>query len=139
MYSEWTSLTSYFQNGEGNEERTSVLDKFPVSSGKDVVVAVVKPLAANLGITQASEPSVLSTDREVRWNMEVICYGLSLPISEHDTIRDCVNVYCEWLSALHPVPKISVPRPVCEDPNLYARKIIGHFHNLFVPRKNESR
>lgn len=138
MYSEWTSLTLSFQNGEGNEERSSVLDKFPVSSGKDVVLAVVKPLAANLGITQASEPSVLSTDREVRWNMEVICYGLSLPISEHDTIRDCVNVYCEWLSALHPVPKISVPRPVCEDPNLYARKIIGHFHNLFIPRKNET-
>lgn len=70
---------------------------------------------------------------------QVICYGLSLPISEHDTIRDCVNVYCEWLSALHPVPKISVPRPVCEDPNLYARKIISHFHNLFVPRKNEGK
>lgn len=69
MYSEWTSLTAFFQNG--NEERYSVLDKFPANTGKDVVVAVVKPLAANLGITQASEPSVLSTDREVRWNMEV--------------------------------------------------------------------
>ncbi|KAJ9585305.1 hypothetical protein L9F63_002890, partial [Diploptera punctata] len=67
----------------------------------------------------------------------VICFGMSLPLSEHDTIRDCVHVYCEWLSALHPVPKISVPKPVCEDPNLYARKMISHFHNLFVPRKGE--
>ncbi|KAG8323784.1 hypothetical protein J6590_107285, partial [Homalodisca vitripennis] len=67
----------------------------------------------------------------------VICYGLSLPLSEHDTIRDCVNVYCEWLTALYSVPKLSVPRPVCEDPNLYARKMISHFHNLFVPRKGE--
>nr|CAD7256268.1 unnamed protein product [Timema shepardi] len=69
--------------------------------------------------------------------MEVICFGLSLPLSEHDTIRDCVNVYCEWLSALHPIPKVCVPLPVCEDPNLYARKMISHFHNLFVPRKGE--
>jgi hypothetical protein len=64
---------------------------------------------------------------------------MSLPLSEHDTIRDCVHVYCEWLSALYPVPKISVPRPVCEDPNLYARKMICHFHNLFVPRKGEGK
>ena len=69
--------------------------------------------------------------------MQVICFGMSLPLSEHDTIRDCVHVYCEWLSALHPVPKISVPKPVCDDPNLYARKMISHFHNLFVPRKGE--
>ncbi|KAL0278957.1 UNVERIFIED_CONTAM: hypothetical protein PYX00_000621 [Menopon gallinae] len=135
MYSEWASLTSQFQ--KQNEERLSVLNKFPVNVGKDVVTAVVKPLSANLGITQASEPSPFQTDQEVQWSMQVICYGLSLPISEHDTIRDCVNIYCEWLSALHPVPKISVPTPVCDDPNLYARKIINHFHNLFVPRKNE--
>jgi len=71
--------------------------------------------------------------------LQVICFGMSLPLSEHDTIRDCVHVYCEWLSALHPVPKICVPRPVCEDPNLYARKMICHFHNLFVPRKGEGK
>lgn len=71
--------------------------------------------------------------------MEVLCYGLSLPISEHDAIKDCVNVYCEWLSSLLTNPKICVPQPVIDDPNLYARKIISHFHYLFVPRKDEGR
>ena len=69
----------------------------------------------------------------------MICFGLSLPLSEHDTIRDCVNVYCEWLTALQPSPKVSVPKPVVEDPDLYARRIIAHFHNLFVPRKGEGK
>lgn len=69
--------------------------------------------------------------------MGVICHGLSLPLSEHETIKDCVNVYCEWLTALLPAPRISVPKPICEDPNLYARKIISHLHNLFVPRHGE--
>lgn len=69
--------------------------------------------------------------------MGVICHGLSLPLSEHETIKDCVNVYCEWLTALLPAPRISVPKPICEDPNLYARKMIGHLHNLFVPRHGE--
>lgn len=71
--------------------------------------------------------------------MNVICHGLSLPLSEHETIKDCVNVYCEWLTALYHVPRISVPRPICEDPNVFARKIIMHFHNLFVPRHGEGK
>ncbi|XP_044738387.1 ral GTPase-activating protein subunit beta isoform X2 [Chrysoperla carnea] len=135
MYGEWTSLTSIIQNNI--QEGTSVLDKLDTNIGKDVALQVVRQLATNLGIAQAAEPSPLTTDREVLWYMEVICYGLTLPLAEHDTIRDCVNVYCEWLSALDTVPKISVPKPVYDDPNLYARKIIIHFQNLFVPRKDE--
>lgn len=68
--------------------------------------------------------------------MEVISFGLSLPLTEHETIKDCVNVYCEWLSALLPTPKISVPNPICEDPNTYGRKIINTMINLFVPRNS---
>lgn len=69
--------------------------------------------------------------------MEVICFGLSLPLTEHDVIKDCVNVYCEWLSALLPTCKVCVPRPVCNEANMYARKIITHCHHLFVPREGE--
>ncbi|XP_075220156.1 ral GTPase-activating protein subunit beta isoform X3 [Lycorma delicatula] len=135
MYSEWASLSSMVVRG--GEESTSVLGKFPPGAGKDVALSIVRQLASNVGITQAAEPSTLTTDREVLWCMEVICYGLSLPLNEHDAIRDCVNVYCEWMTCLHPVPRLTVPRPVSEDPNLYARKMICHFHNLFVPRKGE--
>ncbi|CAB3365599.1 Hypothetical predicted protein [Cloeon dipterum] len=136
MYSEWASLSPQIQNG--SNENLSVLGKLPSAVGKEVAISVVKNLVTNLGLTtQPAEPSSLSSDKEVQWCMEVICYGLSLPLSEHDTIRDCVHVYCEWLSAMESVPKISVPKPICDDPNLYARKIIQHLHNLFVPRKGE--
>ncbi|XP_063235788.1 ral GTPase-activating protein subunit beta isoform X2 [Bacillus rossius redtenbacheri] len=135
MYSEWASLSALIQNG--SEDSQSVLCKFPSPAGKEVALAVVRQLAASLGISQPPEPSPLQTDRDVQWCMEVICYGMSLPLSEHDTIRDCVHVYCEWLSALLPAPKLCVPQPVREDPNCYARRIICHFHNLFMPRKGE--
>ncbi|KAL0129771.1 hypothetical protein PUN28_001794 [Cardiocondyla obscurior] len=135
MYSEWASLSTLIQ--QGSEESQSVLEKFPPGAGKEVALSIVRQLAANLGITQAGEPSPLSTDKEVQWCMEVICFGLSLPLAEHDTVRDCVNIYCEWLSALYSTPKVSVPRPIVDDPNFYARKIISHFYNLFVPRKGE--
>ena len=104
-----------------------------------VVASVVHTVAQNLGITVPAEarPSVLGSEEEVNWVMEVICHGLCLPLEDHMIIRDCVNIYCEWLSALLPNPKVCVPRPVLEDPNHYAKKIITHFNHLFVPRKGE--
>ncbi|KAH8275078.1 hypothetical protein KR018_007678 [Drosophila ironensis] len=137
MYSEWASLSAQITANSYGAQGFSVLNKFPASAGREVVVSVVKQLGTNLGITQNAEPSHLVKDEEVKWCMDVICFGLSLPLQEHETIKDCVNVYCEWLTALHPQPRISVPKPICEDANLYARQIINHFHNLFVPRQGE--
>jgi len=138
MYWEWTTLTTRIHDGNGRSFK-SVLDKFPPETGKVVAESVISHLSQGLGITQPAQPSSLATDQEVLWCMEVIGYGLSLPLSEHDTIRDCVNVYCEWLSALHRVPKLSVPQPILDDPDRYARHIIAHLHNLFVPRKGEGK
>lgn len=137
MYSEWISLSSFVQNSP--EASQSVLEKFGITTSKEITLSIVHHLATNLGISQPPEPSPLLTDSEVQWCMEVLCYGLSLPLTEHDAIKDCVNVYCEWLSALLPNVKICVPKPVCDDPNLYARKIIKHFHYLFIPRKGEGK
>ncbi|XP_066140830.1 ral GTPase-activating protein subunit beta isoform X3 [Euwallacea fornicatus] len=135
MYAEWTSLGLSVQYGEQTGQ--SVLEKFDLPISKEITLGLVKQLASNLGIAQAPEPSILTTDREVQWSMEVLCFGLSLPLVEHDTIKDCVNVYCEWLTALLSEPKVCVPEPIVEDPNLYAKKIISHLHYLFVPRKGE--
>ena len=71
----------------------------------------------------------LKTDRDVHWVMEVICYGLSLPISttEHyETVRDCVQIYCEWIYSLTPNKSQSklIPFPIREDPNHYFRFVV---------------
>lgn len=70
MYSEWASLSNAVTSGT-SVDSTSVLLKFPSSSGRDVALSVVRQLAANLGIAQAAEPSSLTTDKEVLWCMEV--------------------------------------------------------------------
>nr|XP_029720270.1 ral GTPase-activating protein subunit beta isoform X6 [Aedes albopictus] len=137
MYSEWASLVPTITENITNAQSQSVLGKFGIAGGRDVAAVVVKQLAGNLGITNAAEPSTLVADQEVQWCMDVICHGLSLPLAEHDIIKDCVNIYCEWLTALLPNPKISVPKPICDDPNTYVRRIIKHLYNLFVPRPGE--
>ncbi|GBP58147.1 Ral GTPase-activating protein subunit beta [Eumeta japonica] len=130
MYSEWSSLPL---EGGGRGVLGSV-------GGRDVVVAVVKQLTS-------SEPSALNNDAEVEWVLEVIRFGLSLPLSEHEALRDCVRVCCSWLLPLLPTtqqpppahpPPPAVPTPVNAAPRIYARKILKHLHNLFVPRPNES-
>ncbi|CAG9856330.1 unnamed protein product [Phyllotreta striolata] len=136
MYSEWTSLNLFAQR-EDEDGCKSVLEKFGFPISKEITSVLVHQLAGNLGITQPAEPSHLLSDKDVQWCMEVLCFGLSLPLSEHEAIKDCVNVYCEWLTALLPIPKVCVPQPILDDPNVYCRKIIGHLHYLFVPRKGE--
>lgn len=142
MYTEWASLAPTIASNINGAQSNSVLTKLSGAAGRDVAIAVVKPLSNSLGIggigiSPKAEPSGLTTDQEVLWCMDVICYGLSLPLTEQDIIKECVNVYCEWLTVLHPEPKISVPKPISDDPNVYARKIISHLHNLFVPRSGE--
>lgn len=64
MYSEWTSLSLVVQNCV--EANHSVLEKFGLSTSKEVTTGIVKQLASNLGITHAAEPIPLTTDKEVR-------------------------------------------------------------------------
>lgn len=154
MYEEWASFTLQLSClGEANQ---SVLSKLPPDDALKVVDCVAKTVASQLGLSssQLSQQSLqqqqqqqqshqegrsflapLCREEEIAWFMEVVCYGLSLPLTELDTVKDCVSVYCEWLSALLPEPKACVPQPIVDEPNRFGRKIVRHLFHLFVPRK----
>ena len=69
MYSEWASLQHEIRSDTSN---TSVLNSFPETVGNEVANAVVRNLAQNLSIGAISgEPSTLTTDKQVKWTMEV--------------------------------------------------------------------
>ncbi|XP_038552371.1 ral GTPase-activating protein subunit beta isoform X2 [Micropterus salmoides] len=112
----------------------SVLSGFPPSVGRDVAVAVVKPLGAGLG--NPDTRSLLRTDRQVKWTMEVLCYGLTLPL-DGDTVKLCVDVYTDWLMALVS-PRDSIPPPISREPNLYVQTILRHLYSLFLPRSDQA-
>ena len=65
--------------------------------------------------------------------MEVICFGLTLPLSEYDTLKGCVSLYIDWLSVVAN-PKPNVPQPIISDPFPYIRMMISHLENLFSPK-----
>lgn len=132
MYNGWISDSQEIIN---DTSHLSVLHTFPPKVSKDVANTLVtqfnKDLCGNV------ECKILTSDRQVDWAMEVICYGLALPVTEKDSILSCVNIYSVWLSALVK-PKLSIPQPILREPEVYARKMFQHLRNLFVPRPDDS-
>ncbi|XP_070758296.1 ral GTPase-activating protein subunit beta-like [Enoplosus armatus] len=121
------------QSQSSGRGHVSVLSGFPPSVGRDVAVTVVKPLGAGLG--NPDTRSLLRTDRQVKWTMEVLCYGLTLPL-DGDTVKLCVDVYTDWLMVLVS-QRDSIPPPISREPNLYVQKILRHLYSLFLPRSDQ--
>ncbi|XP_027897478.1 ral GTPase-activating protein subunit beta isoform X4 [Xiphophorus couchianus] len=130
MYSEWRSLQLVVQSDQGH---LSVLHTYPPSVGTEVANAVVKPLGT--AVSPVATENILKSDKEVKWTMEVLCYGLTLPL-EGDTVKLCVDVYTDWMMALVS-PRDSMPQPVVKEPNMYVQTILRHLYNVFVPRPEQ--
>ncbi|XP_061745978.1 ral GTPase-activating protein subunit beta-like isoform X5 [Nerophis ophidion] len=130
MYSEWRSLQLVVQSDQGH---LSVLHAYPTNVGTEVANAVVKPLCT--AVSPVATENILKTDKEVKWTMEVLCYGLTLPL-EGDTVKLCVDVYTDWMMALVS-PRDSMPQPVVKEPNMYVQTILKHLYNVFVPRPEQ--
>ena len=65
--------------------------------------------------------------------MEVLCYSLTLPLTDGETLKESVSIYIDWLSVASS-PKPNVPEPICNDPLPYLRIMISHLENLFIPK-----
>ena len=77
----------------------------------------------------------LDTVEQVNWTLENIMYGLTLPLEYQDIIKDCWNVYHDWLSVLLDEQKHFLPQTIKDDPINYSRKMLWHLYALFIPRK----
>lgn len=116
MWSEWTPVLIL------PEEASSPLAHLPsVESGK-IISALVTSLIKNC--------SVLESEQQVTWCLEVLQYGLFMDSCELVT-DDCVSIYCQWLSCLLPNPDTSIPGPILRDKNHMARKMLPHLYLLF--------
>ena len=132
MYSDWSSLVDEIR---GENSLDNILDAYPAHAGKDVVNIVLKSLTEP---PRAKDlPMSLTTHEQVRWTMDVISYGLALPLTEHKLMHMCVDVYDSWLSAVYEAKK-SVPKPVKDDPDTYVQIIFRQLSQVFTPRPEAS-
>ena len=139
MYSECASLTESIQE---RIQPKIVLTSYPPAVGREVVRSILPPLKGSprlaAGKDTASgdgeEPTPLQTREEVEWTMEVLGYGLQLPLSDHELVSSCIAVYEDWLSAFSSASP-TVPAPVVTDPNHYCLVVLTHLYQLFIPRE----
>nr|XP_061814180.1 ral GTPase-activating protein subunit beta-like [Nerophis lumbriciformis] len=112
------------QSARGGRGQGSSLACFPANVARDVTVSVVTALGDG--------GSLPRTSAQLKWTMEVLRFGLSLPM-DCDTLSACLDVYAHWLTV--PVsPPDSIPPPVVKEPDLYVQKILRHLSVLFLPR-----
>ncbi|XP_077386249.1 ral GTPase-activating protein subunit beta-like isoform X2 [Festucalex cinctus] len=123
------------QSARSGRSHASALSCFPNHVARDVAVAVVTSLGASLAGSPAGR-SLLRTEAQVKWTMEVLCFSLSLPL-DCEAVRACVDVYAHWLTVLVS-PRDSIPPPLVKEPNLYVQKILRHLRALFLPRSDRS-
>ena len=129
MFTEWISLRSSIEEKFGVQ---SVLQNYPPNVGKDVASHIVHSL-------QYSDKSkALQTKEQLDWTMEVICYGLTMPMTEIDLIRNCAFIYVDWITIIANASKVSIPKPILDNSQFYFKKILRHLGNLFLPRESSS-
>lgn len=70
------------------------------------------------------------THAHIIWTMECIGYSFSLPIDQHPTIFQAIEIYRNWLGLTNDT------RPLCidDDELFYQQEIISHFSLLFIDR-----
>ena len=134
MYSEWMSH-SYEIDTSADSSANNALKSYTPEVGRQVVMAIIQPLMESVN-NKEGRSCELNTHEEVKWTMQVIGHGLTLPLQDRTVIQLCIEIYQNWLSPLFFVKK-SVPEPILQAPEVYAQQIFKHFYALFVPREKE--
>ena len=132
MFSGWVDYRSPFGDVSGGPP--SVLDKFPPDTGRQIALAVVDSITAPRD-GSSSQPQILSSEDDVDWAMNVIAFGLRLPLEHEETIRKCIVLYQDWLNVLIST-STSAPLCVRSKPEAYARRIVDQFEGIFMLRND---
>ena len=134
MYSEWVSH-SHEIDASADSSANNALKSYTPEVGRQVVMSIIQPLMESLNNKEGGSCE-LKTHEEVKWTMQVIGHGLTLPLQDRTVIQLCIEIYQNWLSPLFFVKK-SVPDPILQTPEVYAQQIFKQFYALFVPREKE--
>ena len=93
MYSGWISDRTSIENNCGEE---SVLNNFSPNVGKDVTSSIIR----NLMLQRSEKKEFFKSEKDLEWTMDVICYGLTMPLTEVEMVKNCVFLYLDWTSVM---------------------------------------
>ena len=129
MYGGWISARADIEDNCGVP---SVLNNFPSLVGQNVTSAIIRSLV------QSEKSDFFKSSKDLDWTMDVICYGLSMPMAEVEMVKNCVFIYLGWSSVMSVNPKNGIPPQIVANKDFYFTKILKHLTNLFIPRESAS-
>ena len=106
---------------------THILKRFHPGGIRMMVSVMVKELE------DGHVPTMLPTAGHVRWAMELIGAGFTLPIEEYPVINSALAIYTRWLLSNSPDER---PVPIVQDEAPFFKDMFGHISLLFAFRGN---
>ncbi|OAF70611.1 hypothetical protein A3Q56_01638 [Intoshia linei] len=127
-----SSLPNEEQENSIITNQITVLSLFPYYIGQNVACTIVDSLCDdNFRLLRN-----LKTEKEVNWVMEVINFGLSLQLTEINTLSECVNIYIMWINAICKNTDENLPKVISQDRNKYLNTILDNLPVVFNMRKH---
>eukprot|EP00842_Homolaphlyctis_polyrhiza_P006533 jgi/Hompol1/6881/HPOL_000570-RA len=109
---------------------TGILNAFPLSVRRKLISEITQCLLPR-SLLINDPGSILKSAAHVKWMMEVVGQGFSLPLEDVSVIQDSINVYHQWL--LDEPTRPWAIRNADKDPNL-VQQFFQHYSLLFIPR-----
>jgi len=123
MFLDWVaSLGLLSHNADSN-----ILKDFSLPVKKILVAQVVTFL-----LDEGTPVGILSSAAHVRWAMETVGQGFTLPIAEEDSIKKVIELYRRW--ALEPLNR---PSPIEANKQAFLQDILRHYSLLFAARARD--
>ncbi|KII70043.1 Ral GTPase-activating protein subunit beta [Thelohanellus kitauei] len=113
----------------------SALHNLNPKVAKDIAVLVAEDLSRGV---EANENRFGETKKHFEWILEVMSYGLSLPLSEFDSIHKICQQYLIWVQDLSSNTLTRLPALISQHFEHYFGLILKQIRNLFIPRQGQN-
>ncbi|OZJ03418.1 hypothetical protein BZG36_03602 [Bifiguratus adelaidae] len=126
MFLDWIAQLQLLQH----DAQTDILSVLPLATRKSLVQAITTYLHPPQG-HPTPDPSVFSSLAHVKWFMEVIGQGFTLPLEDMQITTDDITIYAQWLFELNQRPKAVREEGLEQE---FFQIIFHQYSLLFEPR-----
>ncbi|KAI9254631.1 hypothetical protein BDA99DRAFT_574375 [Phascolomyces articulosus] len=130
MFLDWIAQLRLLQH----DPQTNILGSLPLSIRRALISEITNYLQPGPG-KHAPDPNIFASPAHVKWFMEVLGQGFSLPLEDMDITSNDVSIYAQWLFEPHLRPASVVNEGLEQE---FYQIIFHQFSLLFQPRITQS-
>ncbi|KAI9496808.1 hypothetical protein BDB00DRAFT_869033 [Zychaea mexicana] len=126
MFLDWIAQLRLLQH----DPQTNILGSLPLSIRRALISEITNYLQPIPG-KHVPDPSIFASPAHVKWFMEVLGQGFSLPLEDMEITSNDVSIYAQWLFEPHMRPSAVVSEGLEQE---FYQIIFHQYSLLFQPR-----